>query len=327
VETAPAACTADPTCAGAAGTYTDATENIALRAFGLSGGLQSHKARYGIEFFYQPSRYVQALTSATVQSESGDMVPNPIFSANPTEPGAAVRDPGLVFYATITGVPWQLIARQDANGAPDLVNGVDPLDATIKGGFKSYEELNMLDSHGNTFWDDIAGDPENYVLPISPFMQESTVPRTGTDPITGIATSPPTSPNGTNPLNGHEWIPPLPAGDIEYSCIFPLTTPIDCSISTGSCDCNQAASTDNPLCSPNPNDNMQPTLQTSAKAYPGVKNLAIAKGMASQGIVGSICAAQLTSPTNPDGSPAVDYGYRPAVGALIERLENRLGSP
>jgi hypothetical protein len=322
----PTGCPTDPSCAGAAADYTDATENIALRAFGLSGGLMSHKARYGIEFFYQPSRYVQALSSPTVQNAAGDAVPNPIFSPNAGDPGAAVRDPGLVFYAAITGVPWQLIARQDTNGTPDLVSGVDPLDPTIQGGFKSYAELNLLDSHGNSFWDDIAGDPENYVPPLSPFMQESTVPRTGTDPITGIAISPPSSPNGTNPLNGHEWLPGTPAGDIEYACIFPLTTPIDCSVATASCDCDGSTTNDNPLCSPNPNDGGKLTLQTSAKAYPGVKNLAIARGLASQGIVGSICAAQLTTPNNPDGSPAVNYGYRPAVGALVERLQNRLAS-
>jgi hypothetical protein len=322
-EQTPAGCTADPSCAGAAGDYNDNTENLGLRAFGLSGGLQSHKARYGIEWFYQPSRYVTALTSATVQNSAGEMVPNPIFAPNQGEPGALIRDPSLVFYAAITGVPWQLIARQDANGTPDLVSGLDPLDPTLRGGFKSPEELSLKDPHGNTFWDDIAGDPESYVLPLSPVMQESTVPRTGTDPITGVAISPPTSPNGTNPFNGHEWNITQPPGDIEYACIFTLATPRDCTI-TIPCDCNLPASADNPLCSPNPNDNMKPSLQTSAKAYPGVKNLAIAKGLGVQGIVASICPAQLTSPTNPDGTLAVDYGYRPAVGALIERLRTQL---
>jgi hypothetical protein len=246
-------------------------------------------------------------------------VPNPIFAPDPKDP-KAVRDPSMVFYATITGVPWQLIARQDANGTPDLVGGVDPLDTTLRGGFKSSAELSLDDAHGNSFWDDIAGDPEHYVLPRSPFMQESTVPRTGTDPITGIATSPPGSPNGANPLNGHEWTIEKPAGDIEYACIFPLATPIDCTVTTP-CDCWVSSLDDNPLCSPNPNDNMKPTLQTSAKAYPGVKNLAIARGLGAQGIVASICAAQVDDPTR------ADYGYRPAVASIVERLGARIASP
>ncbi len=206
-EGAPPGCpTPDPTCAATGNEYNDQTESLALRAFGLSGGLMSHKARYGIEFFYQPSRYVQALTLGTVQDAAGNTVPNPIFAINANAPNAPVRDPTLVFYAAITGVPWQLIARQDADGTPDLINGISTVDKTQIGGFKNYDELNKPDAHGNTFWDDIVGDPENYVPPLSPFMQESTVPRSGTDPITGISIAPPATPNGdTMVFNGHEW--------------------------------------------------------------------------------------------------------------------------
>jgi hypothetical protein len=316
---------ADPTCAPPNTNYTDATENLGLRAFGLSGGLMSHKARYGIEWFYQPSRYVQALTSPTVQDATGNVTTNPIFAPNPMYPNATVRDPGLVFYAAITGVPWQLIARQDANGTPDLKGGINPTTMKAEGGFKTFQELNQLDKTGhNTYWDDIVGDPENYVLPLSPYMQESTVPRLDkngnglVDPITGTSTSPPQSGAGPNPINGHEWSPVMPAGDIEYACIFPLPTPVDCSAQGTTCDCNVAASADNPLCDPNPNDNMKPTLQTRAKAYPGVKNLAIAKGLGTQGIAASICPAQLTDNTQSD------YGYRPAVNAIINRLKQAL---
>ncbi len=317
----PMGCPVDPSCT-AAPTYTDQTENLAIRAFGLSGGLASHKARYGIEFFYQPSRYVQALTLTTVQDATGNTVSNPIFSVNANAPSAPVRDATQVFYAAITGVPWQLIARQDANGMPDLINGVSVVDKTQIGGFKNYDELNKLDSHGNTFWDDIVGDPEHYVPPISPFMQESTVPRSGTDPITGTAISPPGSPTGANALNGHEWTPlPLPQGDIEYACIFALSTPRDCSKPGAVCDCTGLTMEDNPLCDPNPNDPTTPgapTLQSRAKAYPGVKNLAIAKGMKDQGIAASICAKQVTDQTQPD------YGYRPAVNAIIARLKQAI---
>src|SRR5262249_16717822 len=50
----------------------------------------------------------------------------------------------------------------------------------------------------------------------------------------------------------------------------------------------------------------------------------IAKGMGDQGIVASICAAQLDHKTNPDGTSAADYGYRPAVKAIIDRLKKAL---
>jgi hypothetical protein len=65
--------------------------------------------------------------------------------------------------------------------------------------------------------------------------------------------------------------------------------------------------TDNPLC--------QGTMQVRAKAYPGIKELAIARGMGTQGIAASICPKQLTDPT------AGDYGYHPAVQAIIDRLK------
>jgi len=317
-EAAPTNCSPtnqDPVCA-AGPLYTDATENLALRAFGLSGGLMSHKARYGIEFFYQPSRYVQALTSDVVLDATGNLDPNPIFSPNPREPGATVRDPSMVLYATITGVPWQLIARQK-NGVPDLVKGVSSVDPAQVGGFKTFDELMEKDSHGNTLWDDIVGDPELYVPPLSPFMQESTVPRSGTDPITGIAVAPPSA-TTLNRINGHEWNIPQPAGDIEYACIFDIPTPRDCSQLGAVCDCDGDPTKDNPLCDPNPNDSGKLTLQARAKAYPGVKNLAIAKEMRDQGIVASICPAQVTDTTR------ADYGYRPAMKAITDAMQAKL---
>jgi hypothetical protein len=314
-EATPTGCADDPQCQTDP-TYTSANENLGLRAFGLSGGLMSHKARYGIEFFYPPSRYVDALTQGSVQDSMGHAQPNPIFSVSPSEPGAALRDPSQVLYATITGVPWQLIARQ-SGGQPDLINGVSALDPSQVGGFKTSAELALKDTQGNTFWDDIAGDPETYAPPLSPFMVESTVPRSGTDPITGIAISPTSSPNGTNAINGHEWTIAQPPGDIEYACIFSLASPIDCSQPGAVCDCTGLAP-DDPLCDPNPNDNGNPTLQSRAKAYPGVKNLAIAKGMGDQGVVASICAKQVTDPTQGD------YGYRPAIDAVVRRMTQAL---
>jgi hypothetical protein len=78
---------------------------------------------------------------------------------------------------------------------------------------------------------------------------------------------------------------------------------------------------DNPLCDTDPGG-----MQTYAKAYPGVKNLAIAKGMKGQGIAASICPAQLQNKTNADGTAAQDYGYRPAVNAIIDRLKQVIAS-
>jgi hypothetical protein len=314
----PAGCLADPMCQSNP-LYSAADENTELRAFGLI----SHKQRYGIEFMYQPSRYVTGLTSPTVPDVNGMMAPNAIYSnLDPANYAGAVRDPSLVFYAAIVGVPWQLIAWQNAMGMPDLVSGVSAIDKTKIGGFKTGKELELTDHVGNTFWDDIAGDPENYKPAKSPFMVESTGPRSGTDPITGIAISPTSTPNGLgNPLNDHEWTIPAPAGDIEYACIFPLMIPRDESNPGSAGDCVFGSQPDNPLCAPNPADNGKSSLQTKAKAYPGIKHLAIAHGLGNQGVVGSICPAQLTEATK------ADFGYRPAVGAILEAVRPALQAP
>src|SRR5262249_34058927 len=143
------------------------TENTQIRSNGLTNGKQSLKARYGVDFLYPTSRYVEALTSDTLHDASGKPFPNPLF---------AKRDSSRGVYATTTAVPSQLIARQKADGTPDLVDGVDTTDKSgmSKGGFKTPAELDQTDSAGNTLWDYIVGDPDHYKPPKSPYMQEST---------------------------------------------------------------------------------------------------------------------------------------------------------
>jgi hypothetical protein len=86
------------------------------------------------------------------------------------------------------------------------------------------------------------------------------------------------------------------------------------------CDCPLTATPDDqtskPLCNP---DAAQDHLQTHAKAYPGTRFLSAIRSLGAQGIVGSVCPKQLT---NPD---ARDFGYRPAIQAIIDRLKTALG--
>ena len=342
-ESTPKGCPADLACTSGSPTGKIAATSgsqgeLALRAFGLSTGFVSHKARYGVEFFYQPSRYVNALTGAKVTGLDGKSHDNPIYSnLDPDHYTGLVRTPSLVFYATITGVPWQLIARQK-DGQPNLVGGVNPADASQIGGFKTAKELGVVDAQNHTAWDYLVGDPEHYVPPLSPFMQESTTPRSGTDGLTGTVLSSDTT--ATNTINGNERVigsAAAPPGDIEYACTFPLLSPHDCTDPqyAAGCDCTADTPAGHPLCAPNPHDvnpqSLKNTLQIAAKAYPGIKNLAIARGLGDQGIVASICPAQLnvntdgTPQLNTDGTPAPDFGYRPAVRAIIDRLKTVIG--
>ena len=101
--------------------------------------------------------------------------------------------------------------------------------------------------------------------------------------------------------------------DLQYTCIFPLPAPRDCSSNLVSCDCSDPLN-DNPLCDPN-----NKTTQLRAKGYPGVRELSALRSVGGQGIVASVCPAQ-TNDVN-----KADYGYRPAIGAIIDRLKVALG--
>ncbi len=283
------------------------------------------KRRFGVDFLQPIQRYADGLSKREIADRYGNMVPNPLFrDLNPSDKPAGIRDPSLVFLAGIVGVPWQDIARKNAAGKPDLVNGInsrDPLEVAGKkppsGGFQSGAELAT-----NKVWDVIVGDPKcDYQQPTcgpsDPLMVESRDARTGKNPVTGDALAPPTSELASNPMNGHEH---QAANDLQFACVFDLPAPVDCTKPGQSCDCPDTSGAGNkdllPLCDP-----AQPTMQVRAKAYPGRRELEVLKAVGEQGIVASICPAQLSN------DKAKDYGYDPAVGALVERLKKALGNP
>jgi hypothetical protein len=304
-------CAPDPTCKEP---LTDDEDPDSLRCF-------DQKKRFGIDFLQPLDRYTSALTSATVPNRAGDLVPNPLFPKASAETGSGsprTADGGLVFLAGIIGVPWQDIARRDAQGKPDLLGGLDK-DKKPVGGFKSARELAAPDSNGKTVWDQILGNPKLGVLASDPLMRESRDPRNGDVPSTGESLAPETASSPTaNQINGHEWLTSKSAhGDLQYACIFPLPEPKpNCTSST--CDCNTDAK--NPLCQDEAGN--YTTTQYRAKAYPGARELGVLKEIGDQGIVASVCPAQLDHPDAERG----DYGYRPATGAIIERLKSRLNS-
>jgi hypothetical protein len=305
-------CAKDPTCDK--GNLDDTTDPINLRGW-------DNKRRFGIDFLYPVDRYVQALTNVQVQNRAGELVPNPIFSNLNPSSNSGVRDSSLVFVAGIIGVPWQDIARTNDKGQPDLLTGVDSNGKAV-GGFKNSDELSTKDPKSNlSRWDIILGafDGSDY-QPKDPLMKQDINPRTGQNPVTGDALQPAGSAVGANPINGHEHEVDV-AGDLQYACIFPLLkgSERDCTKScVPSCDCQDKANK-NPLCDPNPGDSGNPTQQTRAKAYPGLRELGVLQGVGTNGIVGSICPKQL------DDESKADFGYRPAIGAIIDRLKVALG--
>ena len=303
----PAGCDADPVCdvepeAGTSkGRLAPADDGLNLRCF-------DQKQRYGYDFLYPTQRYVNALTQFELCPSRTDLdpascvdggrVPNPLFAGG--------RDKSLVYLGGIVGVPWQSIASDvDAKGRPLS----DP-DTTLR--FKTAAELSSDDT-----WAQILGSPGTPgssppVAPKNPVMIESQVARAGV--------------TAGNPINGREFATEVSgtAQDLEYACIFPLPEPRDCAASdprTETCDCSQGKN-DKPLCEERPGQTAAGTTQYWAKAYPGARQLQVLRDFGKNSIVASICARNVDISTS-DARP--DFGYRPAVDSIIERLKERLG--
>jgi hypothetical protein len=285
---------ADPECQAGAWTREKDPEN--LRCW-------HQKQRYGVDFLYNIQRYVNGFKNNVVPDRMGNAVKNPLYddlstSCQKMHVGCAgERDKSLVFVAGIIGVPWQLIA----NDANDLTKG--------------YQTATQLNDNG--VWAKILGDPNASppVPPSDPHMLESIVPRMG---IPG-----PGSAANADPFNGHEWDPamanPTPNADLQYACVFPLNPTKTCTEQTD-CDCfvpmgGNAAAASNPLCQ---NGGNYSNVQVRAKGYPGTRELQVLQGLGEQAIVASIC------PSNATNMGAADFGYRPAIAALISRLRNAL---
>jgi len=166
------------------------------------------------------------------------------------------------------------------------------------------------------------------VPPTDALMQESRDPRGGLD-----GENPPKQLAGTeagllaNPVNGHEWLNPK-GEDLQYACIFELPEPKPCggpvdpatgkvTVSSG-CDCKPGdLASNNPLCQDAAGTYSAPS-QRYAKAYPGLRELQVLKDFGDKSIVASICAR------NVKDTLRQDFGYRPAVDAIVDRLKEAL---
>jgi hypothetical protein len=84
------------------------------------------------------------------------------------------------------------------------------------------------------------------------------------------------------------------------------------------CDCKPGSEADqNPLCQ-GPDGNYS-AVQRSGKAYPGLRELQVLKDFGTNAVVASICARNVTD------SSKQDYGYGPAVDALLDRMKAAFG--
>jgi hypothetical protein len=288
-----AALTADPICKNVVGnaeyaTWADPHDSISLRCY-------DQRRRFGFDLLYQTSRYVDALTKPMLelQSTSGKFVKNPLLDGGAS---GRDRDASLVFLAGIVGVPWQDIAD----------------DASLAGPGLKYLTAKELNAKGR--WRSLLGEPQASppLQPTDPFMRETPGVRSGTNAIAGVSISPATSTNPhENPINGHEQNLPK-EDDLQYACTFRLKTPRTCG--------PEEIASNSSLCEPGAGG----MIQTSAKAYPGTRELSVLQALGDNAIVASICPKVIepVDPRNPAGD--ANYGYNPAVSAIVERLKTQL---
>jgi len=313
------------------------------------------KRRFGYEFLYPVSRYVVGLTNPELCPDQtfGDMdcnctyantigascnpgsrrMPNPLYSNvvgtsnDGTQVLAAAQyaprtDNSNVFLAGIVGVPWQDLGSVGASG------NLSYIPVTYPDWNSAATALVPPVTAPNGIWSLIYGDDNNNIVPGDPHMIESIEPRVGITAYDNIE---------------HEWNTAYQ--DLEYACVFPLPAPRACacdSVMSGYASCKYENPNDccdltfsvdgrgdassggdfnKPLC--------QGNTQIAAKAYPGLRELAvlhdyaegvgIAPGASGNSIVTSICPKDLTGDASSPG-----YGYNPVMDAIVQRLAERL---
>jgi hypothetical protein len=302
--TPPQGCAADPACSMQF--LSDEEDPVNLRC-------AQQQRRFGIDFLYPIRRYVNALTEPELCLERADRghddgcaapVPNPLF----TDPSRVeLRHPAKVYLGTIVGAPWQdLAASLDASGAllPQdelhFMNGPSLLAA---------DRFRLVTEEGTR-------------LPLDPLMWESVAPRSGQHPLIQEALAPPSAGPLENSINGHEW--PISTQDsLQYACIFPLESPYECSDGDGPCDCapGGAGHDFRPLCQ-DPVSGAYGTTQFFAKAFPGLRHLAVAEGVAHKS--GNVLPASICARNTSDTSRQ-DFGYRPFTESLLRQMSPVLG--
>lgn len=309
----PDGCEADPVCEEAPN-----RDRLALEEDGTNLRCFDQKRRFGHDFLYPTDRYVNALRQLQLCLSRPDLslegcpeasrVTSPLYADG--------RDSTLVFLGGIVGVPWQSLASDvGANGEPLT----DP--SALR--YKTAPELASDDT-----WAEILGSPGERWQPATdtspevpsrpstpprnPLMIESQFPRPGVTP--------------GNPFNGREYptdgLDPGTPGDLQYACIFELPEPRECAgRGPSECDCSPD-DPNKPLCEREPGVSAPGTMQYWAKAYPGLRQLQVLHDYGDNSIVASICARNVDIATR---ETRADFGYRPAIDAIVERLKEQLG--
>src|SRR5690606_13821868 len=241
------------------------------------------KERFGVDPQFPISRYVDGFTRSKVPDRAGEYPPGAtayVGEASCTNP---------LFAASLPA--------SSAEELCDLPRGPRSRELVmfaVLGGVPG-----RLVDNGPDWRAILGADPDNYDYAGQDFhMLPSIAPRPTLPPPSATRGD-----NGTDPDHGREW--DTRGDDLQYACTFELPTPRSCTAVDASCDC-ALVEKNPPLCG------TQPGEQLSAKAYPTLRPLRVAKGLGDRAVVRSICP----------GDPKA--GYAPAMDAFASRVAPKL---
>ena len=273
--------------------YNIQDDSLNLRCF-------AQQTRFGFDLLNPLDRYSAGLTNPKVYDWHEKLVDNPLFAARG---GKGPRSNSLISISVIVGANWQ-----------DLATDVSRTSANL-----SYSSADKLESQQR--WPLLVGDPSQNTKPTDPLMIESIGERSGTSPLTNTPVAPSSSLNPLeNPINGHEQSVPDFA-TLQYACTFALPEPVKCDSADVTCECSANKDGDDsgivaynsPACQP-PKGGPASTTQYFGRAYPGTRQLLLARALGNRATPASIC------PKDAKTQSSANYGYVPALNALVDRI-------
>ncbi len=241
------------------------------------------KRRFGVDYLYPTSRYVNALRLTRFCPSALDLDPAKCAEAELVDnPLLASRSASRVILTGIVGVPWQDLA-------------VDPAATKL--------ELRPTTGPEGINWDWIIGErypADGTPKPLNPLMQESIDPRSGTVPSTGEAVAGPDASYLANSINGHEWNN-TDRDTLQYACINPKLEEQEClshveyneRLQEGGnipgCECTWYGEEgyNNPVCQAS--DGSFSLLQAFDRAFPSLRQLQVLHDLDKDAVVGSAC--------------------------------------
>jgi hypothetical protein len=287
----------DPSCVVNQGYY-GATEDP------LNVRFHDMKRRYGLEPRFPVTRYINGLSSAKVPSRSGEHAPLP-----PPTSAPSLHLPYGRSYLGNNDCDNPIFAASLPSGPGDELCHLPPGPRSrelVVFGVITGVPSQLLTSPvlGEGDWTRILGkDPRHFdESGRDAHMLQSVTPRVGLPGVTAAADA--------DPIHGRER--DTRGEDLQYACTYALAEPLACPANSPDCNCTPG----DPICG----TGAPPVTQLRGAAYPGIRQLEVARALGDRAVVSSICAAHAVE--DAPGDPL--FAYRSTMTRLGDRMARAL---